>query len=56
MKILIIEDEEGLAKLLKKGLEGEGYAVDHLLDGESGQKRIELNLCKSLSVWYNTFA
>ena len=43
MKILIIEDEESLAKLLKKGLEAEGYAVDHFADGESGQKQIELN-------------
>lgn len=43
MKILIIEDEENLAKLLKKGLEAEGYAADHLPDGESGQKRIEMN-------------
>jgi DNA-binding response OmpR family regulator len=43
MKILIIEDEESLAKLLKKGLESEGYAVDFLSDGESGQKRIEMN-------------
>ncbi len=43
MRILIIEDEEKLAKPLKKMLEGEGYAVDHLPDGESGQKRIELN-------------
>lgn len=43
MKILIIEDEENLAKLLKKGLESEGYAVDHLADGESGQKHIEIN-------------
>ena len=41
MKILIIEDEENLAKLLKRGLESEGYAVDHLADGESGQRRIE---------------
>ncbi len=43
MKILIIEDEENLAKLLKKGLEAEGYAVDHLADGEAGQRRIEYN-------------
>ncbi|MEK7635092.1 MAG: response regulator transcription factor [Patescibacteria group bacterium] len=43
MKILIIEDEENLAKMLKKGLESEGYAVDHLSDGESGQRRIEVN-------------
>jgi len=43
MRILIIEDEISLAQLLKKGLEGEGYAVDYLTDGQSGLKRIELN-------------
>lgn len=42
MRILIIEDQENLAKLIKKGLESEGFAVDYLLDGESGQKRIEV--------------
>lgn len=42
MKILIVEDEEKLAKSLKKGLEKEGYAVDYVLDGEAGQRRIEL--------------
>jgi two-component system copper resistance phosphate regulon response regulator CusR len=41
MKILIIEDEESLAQLLKRGLETQGYAVDYLTDGEAGQKRIE---------------
>ena len=43
MKILIIEDEVKLAKLLKSGLEKEGYAVDCLHDGESGQRRLELH-------------
>lgn len=43
MKILVVEDEENLAKLLKKGLESEGYAVDHCADGDSAQRRIELN-------------
>lgn len=43
MKILIVEDEENLAKLIKKSLESEGYAVDYLTDGESGQNRILLN-------------
>ena len=43
MRILIIEDGENLAKLLKRSLESEGYAVDHLADGESGQNRIESN-------------
>ena len=43
MKILIIEDNEKLAKSVKKGLEQEGYTVDYLLDGEAGQRRIEAN-------------
>ncbi len=43
MRILIIEDQESLAKLLKKGFEKEGYAADYVLDGESGQRRIELH-------------
>lgn len=42
MRILIIEDEEKLAKSLKRGLERSGYAVDYLLDGEAGQRRLEL--------------
>lgn len=42
MKLLIVEDEEKLAVSLKKGLEKEGYAVDYVLDGEAGQRRIEL--------------
>lgn len=42
MKILIIEDEEKLAQSLKRGLEKEGYAADYVLDGEAGQRRIEL--------------
>ena len=42
MRILIIEDQEKLAKSLKKSLEQQGYAADYLLDGESGQRRIEI--------------
>ncbi|MFZ2190302.1 MAG: response regulator transcription factor [Candidatus Magasanikiibacteriota bacterium] len=42
MKILIIEDQENLAKLIKTGLETEGFTVDYVLDGETGQRRIEL--------------
>lgn len=41
MKILVIEDNEKMARSLKKGLENEGFAVDTLFDGESGQRRIE---------------
>ncbi len=43
MKILIIEDEVKLAKSLKHGLEQQGYAADYLSDGESGQRRLEMN-------------
>lgn len=43
MRILIIEDQESLSKLLKKGFEKEGYAADYVLDGEAGQKRIEIH-------------
>ncbi len=42
MRILIVEDEERLAKSLKKSLEKEGYAVDYVTDGETGQRRIEM--------------
>jgi DNA-binding response OmpR family regulator len=41
MRILIIEDQEKLAKALKKGLEQDGYSADYLIDGELGQRRIE---------------
>ncbi len=40
MRILIVEDQEKLAKSLKKGLEQEGYAADYVLDGEAGERRI----------------
>lgn len=43
MKILIVEDQENLAKLIKQGLESEGMAADYVMDGETGQLRIELN-------------
>ena len=43
MRILIIEDQESLSKLLKKGFEKEGYAADYVLDGDAGQKRIEIH-------------
>lgn len=34
--MLLVEDEAGLAKYLKRGLESEGYAVDIAADGEKG--------------------
>lgn len=43
MKILVIEDQENLAKLIKDGLMSEGFTVDCVHDGEAGQTRIEMN-------------
>lgn len=43
MRILIVEDQENLANLIKNGLESEGFSVDYVLDGEQGLRRIELN-------------
>ena len=42
MHILIVEDEEMLAKALKKGLEMRGFAVDWLSDSEKARSRIIL--------------
>lgn len=42
MRILIIEDQENIAKLIKAGLEAEGFVADYVLDAEAGQLRIEL--------------
>jgi DNA-binding response OmpR family regulator len=36
MRILIIEDDERILGFLKRGLEGEGHAVDLALNGETG--------------------
>ena len=36
MKVLVIEDEKNLAKILKKGLEENGFAVDLSFEGEDG--------------------
>jgi DNA-binding response OmpR family regulator len=41
MKILIIEDERRLAKLLKQGLEEQGFAVDLAHDGAEGHFQAE---------------
>jgi DNA-binding response OmpR family regulator len=42
MHILVVEDEEKLARALKKGLELKGYAVDWLSDSEKARTRILL--------------
>ncbi len=36
MRILIVEDETGIASFIKRGLEEEAYAVDLAADGEEG--------------------
>ena len=36
MRILVVEDDKHLAAGLRRGLEGEGYAVDVALDGTEG--------------------
>lgn len=36
MRILVVEDEEAMARSLRDGLEGEGFAVDVAGDGEEG--------------------
>ena len=37
MRILVVEDDKQLASALRRGLEGEGYAVDIALDGIEGE-------------------
>ncbi len=43
MKILLVEDEPGLAIALKAGLERSGFAVDAVSDGGKGLTRLSLN-------------
>jgi two-component system copper resistance phosphate regulon response regulator CusR len=43
MRILIVEDNEKIAKMIKSGLEKEGCAVDYLNDGQAALRRIEVN-------------
>jgi len=41
MRILIVEDEKGLAHLIRRSLTEEGYAVDVAYDGEEGESFAE---------------
>lgn len=43
MKILIVEDDEKLAKMLKAAFKKEGISADCVADGEVAQRRIELH-------------
>ena len=36
MRILVVEDEEGIARFVKQGLAEESYAVDVAYDGKKG--------------------
>jgi DNA-binding response OmpR family regulator len=43
MRVLVVEDEEKLARTLQRGLEREGYAVDVVLDGTQALTRLRVN-------------
>jgi DNA-binding response OmpR family regulator len=38
VEILVVEDEPAIADFIKRGLEGEGYAVSVAADGEEGER------------------
>lgn len=42
MKILIVEDQENLAKIIQKGLQSEGFLADYVLDGQEALRRISV--------------
>jgi DNA-binding response OmpR family regulator len=41
MRILLVEDEKPVAKLVKRGLESDQYAVDVAYDGEQAQTLVD---------------
>jgi DNA-binding response OmpR family regulator len=43
MRILVVEDEKGVANFIKKGLEEETYTVDVVSDGEGGLAFVSVN-------------
>lgn len=43
MKLLLVEDEAVLSKILSKGLKKSGYAVDTAFDGEEALELFEIN-------------
>jgi two-component system OmpR family response regulator len=43
MRLLVVEDEAKLARILQRGLEREGYAVDVVLDGRQALIRLQVN-------------
>lgn len=43
MKVLLIEDEPGIARLIKRGMEDAGYTVEAAQDGATGLELAETN-------------
>lgn len=43
MRILLVEDEKGVANFIKKGLGEEHYTIDHAVDAEDGLSFISVN-------------
>ncbi|HEX2866178.1 MAG TPA: response regulator transcription factor [Ignavibacteriales bacterium] len=43
MRLLVVEDEQGIADFLKDGLEEEAFAVDVALEGRKGLEMAEVN-------------
>ncbi|MGE5431878.1 MAG: response regulator transcription factor [Syntrophomonadaceae bacterium] len=43
MRVLVVEDEQGIAGFLKDGLEEESFAVDIALEGTSGLRMAQVN-------------
>ena len=43
MRILLVEDEKGVANFIKKGLEEEHYTIDHGVDAEEGLSLVDAN-------------
>lgn len=43
MRLLILEDDEALARAIDKGMRRQGYAVDVAFDGEEGLELLQIN-------------
>ena len=44
MRLLVVEDEEKIAKSLEKGLTAEGYVIDVALDGDAAETLVDANV------------
>ena len=42
MRLLLVEDDEKLARSVARGLRGEGYAVDHAADGDAALLNLDV--------------